>query len=348
MASSVVPLSEVAAETLRDFLGRMGMPREVVDWRYLDSGFNGGRNRGFAWIRRNRIDGMIGLIPFRVCGGGQEREVNWSCDWMLADPASNPGMGIILLRRAIESSFNLFGLGGTENTRRILPRIATKTIADAGVAMYLPLRSGAILRRLQKGGMLSRLSLPRLLYKIPLSWSSSHGRSPEIRTEMGLSPNIAPLLQGEPGENWRPCYDFLYLDWQIGRSPLLNCMTTYSPAAGELRAAAVYWRPVASTDFWRLAVWSRTSEPNHLDRVVRGAVAEIHRLGGMGMSIIVSRLDVKAQATLRSAGFLTLKRRRPLYVCANQSDAAIGELRGLSYLDTDLSYIGSRHEGWGY
>jgi hypothetical protein len=333
---------------LRDFLGRIGMPREVADWRYLDSGFNRGRNRGFAWVRHNRIEGMIGLIPFRVCGAGQTRDVNWSCDWMLADPNSNPGMGIILLRRAIESSINLFGLGGNENTLRILPRIATSTIADAGVAMYLPLRSGAIIRQFQKGGRLARLSLPSLVYKIPLRWPARRGRSPEIRTETGLSSQIAPLLQGEPGEGWHPCYDFAYLDWQIGRSPLFRCLTSYSPAAGEPRAAAVYWRPVGSTDFWRLAAWSRPSEMDHLGGAIQGAVTEIYRQGGLGVWTIVSRLDLKGQHALRSAGFFTMRRRRPLYVCAKQPSAAIAELRGLSYLDTDLSYIGSRHEGWAY
>ena len=348
MASSVVPLSEVSADVLREFLGRMGMPREVADWRYLDSSFNRGRNRGFAWLRHHRMEGMIGLIPFRICGTGQGRDVNWSCDWMLADPISNPGMGIILLRRAIESSINLFALGGTENTRRLLPRIANSTIADAGVAMHLPLRSGAILRRLERRGMLGRLPTPRFLYMIPLRWAPRYGRSPEIRTEMGLSRQIAPLLQGEHGEGWHPCYDFAYLDWQVGRSPLLRCWTSFSSPTGEPRAAAVYWRPAASSDFWRLAVWYRNSEVDHLDGVIRQAVAEIYRLGGMAVSTIISRLDVEAQATLRSAGFLTFRRRRPLYVCASEPSAATGELRRLSYLDSDLSYIGSRHEGWAY
>src|SRR3954463_13364384 len=119
MAASVVPLSQLPAELLREFLGRVGMAGEVVDWRYLDDDFNRGRNRGFAWLRRDRVEGMIGLIPFEISGTGTVREANWSSDWILADPNSNPGMGILLLRRAIESSRALFALGGNQNTQRL-------------------------------------------------------------------------------------------------------------------------------------------------------------------------------------------------------------------------------------
>jgi hypothetical protein len=325
------------------------MPREVADWRYLDSDFNRGRNRGFAWLRHQRMEGMIGLIPFQVCDAGTAsgQDANWCCDWMVVDPASSPGMGMILLRRAIESSMNLFALGANEIARRLLPRVATHTIADAGVTMHLPLRSGAILRRLERRGMLGNLRVPRILSMIPLRHVARSGRSPEVRTERGLSTQIGPLLHSRPGAGWHPCYDFRYLDWQLGRSPLARCWTTYSPPMGEARAAAVYWRPVASSESWRIAIWCKNRE-DHVEWVLREAVAEIYRLGGMAVSTLVSRLDVEAQATLRSAGFLASKRRRPLYVCAGKPDGAISELQGLTYLDNDLSYIGTSHEGWGY
>jgi hypothetical protein len=338
MAPSVVPLSEVPVELLRDFLGRVGMSREVVDWRYLDDDFNRGRNRGFAWIRRDRIEGMIGLIPFRISGNGPDREVNWSSDWILADPTSNPGMGILLLRRAIESSTALYALGGNENTRKLLPRIATHTVPDAGQGMHLLLRSGAILRRVEQRGVLARLPKPRLLYMLPLRWIPGPVPSSEIRTEPGVSRAIAPLLESRHGESWSPRYDFTYVSWQVGRSPLIRCWTSYAFSDGEPRAAAVYWSPAASSDFWRLAVWYRPGSRDRLETVLRYAISEIYRRGGMAVSAIVSRRDSEVQAALWAKGFLRLAGARPLYVCAGQDHKPVPELSGLSYLDSDLAY----------
>ena len=314
------------------------MSRDVVEWRYLDAKFNRGRNRGYAWIRHDRIEGMIGLIPFDIAGPGPTRTVNWSSDWMLADPSSNPGMGILLLRKAIESSTELFALGGNENTRKLLPRIATHTVPDAGMSLHLPLRLGVVLRRLEGKRILDRLPKPKLLYMIPLRRVPKSGRSAEIRTERGLSPQITPLLEVEPEQQWSPRYDFSYLDWQLGRAPFVQCWTSYTPSVGEASAAAVYWRPAHSSDFWRLAVWSRPGQTDRLERVIREAVATIYSLGGMAVSAIVSRLDLELQRSLHAAGFLALGRRRPLYVCAGKAGTTVRELRGLSYLDTDLAY----------
>jgi hypothetical protein len=338
MPASVVPLSEVPADLLLEFLGRTGMSREVAEWRYLDATFNRGRNRGFAWIRQHRIEGMIGLIPFHIAGPGPARAVNWSSDWMLADPSSNPGMGILLLRKAIECSTELFAFGGNENTRKLLPRIATHSVLDAGVSLHLPLRLGVFLRRLERKRILTRLPQSKLLDMIPLRWVGKSGRSAEIKTERGLSPRITPLLESQAKEGWSPRYDFGYLDWQIGRSPFLQCWTSYSPSGGEPSAAAVYWRPAHSSDFWRMAVWCRSGQPDRLEVVIREAVATIYSLGGMAVSSIVSRLDHDLQQPLRSAGFLRLGARRPLYICAGKQGSAVQELQGLSYLATDLAY----------
>lgn len=338
MATSLVPLKELSRDVLLDFLQRMGMSREVAEWRYLDPGFNRGRNRGFAWLRRGRVEGMIGLLPFRVAGPGTTWEANWSCDWFLADPSTNPGMGILLLKRAIQESNVLFALGGNENTQRLLPRIATKTVPEAGVALHLPLRSGVLLRQIERRTAIGRLPLPKTLYKIPLRLVWGRRRGSAVRNESGLARAAAGLIEAERGEGWSPRYDFEYVDWQIGRSPVLASQTSFSPAQGEPQAAALYWRPRTSPEFWRLAVWAAPDSGDHLKAALGEAVSRVYESGGLALSTIISRLDADRLAVLRSAGFIA-KSRRALYQCtASGSENPACELSRLSYLDTDLAY----------
>jgi hypothetical protein len=335
-ASSFSPLSELSGERLLEFLQRTGMPRQVAEWRYLDTAFNRGRNRGIAWIHRGRIEGMIGLVPFQVAGAGQVREANWSCDWMLANPAAHPGMGILLLKQAIQDSNVLFAVGGNENTRRLLPRIATLTVPGAAVSLHLPLRMGALIERLRRRGLWRHLPLPRAAYMIPLRRVPRPTQA--VRTESGLVPAAAPLIESEGRGHPAPAYDFGYVDWQIGRSPVLVSATSYGPPRGSPRAVALYWSPRDSLGLWRLAVWAEPDSSAQLSAVLRTAVRHVYERGGIVLSTIVSRLETERIDLLHSAGFVS-RGSRALYYCASGAQASAPfELSGLSYLDTDLAY----------
>jgi hypothetical protein len=92
MSSSIVPLEDISAHLIRDFLQQFGFDPPIIDWKYFDQAFNRGRDRGYVWLRRDRVAGMIGLIPFTIAAAaGRAREVHWSCDWMLADPSATLG-----------------------------------------------------------------------------------------------------------------------------------------------------------------------------------------------------------------------------------------------------------------
>src|SRR3712207_729803 len=104
MASSVVPFGDVAGDRVRDFLRQSGFDPQIIEWKYFDPAFNRDRNRGYAWLQQGRVAGVIGLIPFTIATGTRTRALHWSCDWMLADPDASPGMGIMLLKRAMAAS----------------------------------------------------------------------------------------------------------------------------------------------------------------------------------------------------------------------------------------------------
>jgi hypothetical protein len=333
-----MPAQEVHSERLREFLGRIGMSPEVVEWRYFDSAFNRGRNRGFVWLRQNRIEGMIGLIPFEVGDGKRRRDVEWFCDWVLADPGKSLGMGVVILKRAIESNGALACLGGNEKTRKLMPRIATRTVPDAGLSLHLALRSGAVLRLLERRSPMFRVPKPRISYMIPLRWMPKRMGRSDVTTQAGVAPQIAPLVELRQGNGWYPHYDVEYVDWQIGRSPLLLSATSYSRGVGDPLAAALYWRPRAFSDFWRLALWWNKEHPERLSSVIDEAISRVYQDHGMGISVIVSHLDSDLIAILKAHGFRAGGIRRSLYLCTAAPTEPLEELKGLSYLDVDTGY----------
>ena len=282
---------------------------------------------------------MIGLIPFTIAAAGQTREVDWSCDWMLADPSASPGIGILLLKRAMAASKGVIGLGGNETTRKLIPRIATRTVPDAALTLHLLLRSGALLEKLERRLARVPLRAPEFLRRLPLRWVPRSARETGVRTETGVAPTIAPLLDVDCSLGWHPQYDFDYVDWQVGRCPTLISATSYAPGSAAPHAVAVYWRPRASTTFWRMAVWWNEEHPGRFDAVVREAISQVYERGGAALSVIVSRFDGPLISRLKAAGFVAWGNPRAVYLCAGaRSTEPLPELSGLSYLDTDLAY----------
>jgi hypothetical protein len=159
-----------------------------------------------------------------------------------------------------------------------------------------------------------------------------------VRSEAGVAPRIASLIEARRGDGRWPAYDFEYVDWQIGRAPMLVSETSYSPADAEPCAAAVYWTARGARGSWRLALWARPGATGDLAMVVREATARVYERGGAEISTIASRADADHLAFLRRAGF-TVEGSRTLYECADGDRGEAGApLSCLSYLDTDLAY----------
>jgi hypothetical protein len=145
MASGFQPLSALDPDWLVEYLGREGHAAEEVRWKYFDSRFNRNRERGYAWVKDGKIGGFLGLIPFQVVVGDRVADAAWTCDWSVQDPTAR-GIGILLIRQAQDKYEFLTQLGGNEATQRIISRLSSKTVNDAGIVFHLPLRLGAMLR----------------------------------------------------------------------------------------------------------------------------------------------------------------------------------------------------------
>jgi hypothetical protein len=330
-------MSEADPAAVKRYLLRRQMPPEIIDWKYFDERFNRGRERGLVWVRGDEVAGFLGLIPFHTEKEGSRAECAWLCDWSI-DPSQGGGMGLMLLKRAGGLYDGLFNLGGNENTRQIVPRLADRTVPDAAVNLVLPLRLGSVFARLP-GGLVKRvLSQQKFLQNIPLRWVRPSG-DPRVSIEPGLSVRVSSLVENHSGDRWRPLYDSEFVDWQLGRCPAIACWSCYSSSGSPLQTAAVIWKSRSSKGFWRLAFCGATDDLEEISVLVRAASAFVYGQRGIALFAIASHLEGDLIRLLAQRGFLRRRERLPFHVMrGRQSGLPTDEFAALSFLDTDMAY----------
>ncbi len=338
MASGFQPLSALDPDSLVEYLGREGHAAEAVRWKYFDSRFNRNRERGYAWVKDGKIGGFLGLIPFQVVAGDRVADAAWTCDWSVQDPTAR-GIGILLIRQAQEKYEFLTQLGGNEATQRIISRLSSKTVNDAGIVYRLPLRLGVLLRAARQ--KFSRVPVDALDFvnQLPLRFPRRTAETASVIVEPGVSDVLGTMLVPALRGNIYSRYDLEYLKWQIGDCPLLLSETCYIGDGTEPRAAALVWRQKSSPDAWRFAMWSRAGAEKETEILLNSLIQRVYEQKAFMLSFVVSRLDVGAIELLRRKNFLASRRRRPLHIIASKrTGEPVPELWPLSYLDTDYAY----------
>jgi hypothetical protein len=338
MTSSIQPLSALDPELLVEYLGREDHPAEQVRWKYFDSRFNRGRERGYAWVKGGKMGGFLGLVPFQVVARDRVMEAAWTCDWSVQDPTAR-GIGILLMRQAQEKYEYLTQLGGNEGTQRIMSRLSSLMANDAGMVFHLPMRVGAVLR-------VARRKLPKLpvdalrfVNRLPLRWPRGVASPGNVTFEPGVSKILGSFLEPSQHGELYARYDLEYVQWQVGDCPLLFSETCYVTDGSTPRAAALCWTEKASPDFWRFAVWSREGGEAELETLLSSVIRRVYDHKGFLLSFVVSRLDQSLIGLLRRRNFLAAPRRRPLHIIARKKTGeTVPELWPLSYLDTDYAH----------
>jgi len=334
MRASIQPVSAVPANLLFEHLRQYGLPAEIINWKYFDPGFRHSGERGWVWLKEDKVKGLIGLLPFTLASTAGRAACAWTCDWFVADAARNPGIGALLLKEAIEQEGLLVTLGGNEATARMVPRMAAHAVDAAAVGLTLPLRLGGLqaYRALaaRAPGAFGSLS------KMPLR---PRGGRPNVgvRTEAGIAPPLAEVLESATrGAAWSPVYDFDYVRWQLERCPVLESFTVYVDARSA-PAAAVVWRPKRGAH-WRMAFWAIDTGAEHCGAVIDEAVNRVYALGAESLSALAGRGDTVSLGCLRAAGFRENALSLPLYVLARDRNTPIERVSGLGYADSDLGY----------
>jgi len=336
MPPSFQPLSALDPELLVEYLGREDIPADIVRWKYFDARFNRGRERGYAWVKDGKIGGFLGLVPFQVVINGRVADAAWTCDWSVQDESAR-GVGILLMRQAENRYEFLTQLGGNDATQRIVSRLSSKTVNDAGIVFHLPLRIGAALRVVRRKKPKLPVDAVEIVNRIPVRWPRRE-QSIAVRFESGVSEKLGAFLEPEHRGDFYARYDFEYLRWQITDSPHLAAETCLYADGSTICAAALIWRE-KRPDFWRLAIWSRNGAEKELDAVLSSVIRRVFESGGYILSFVVSRMDQAAIALVRREGFVAAPRRRPLHIIASKRDGeVVPEMWPLSYLDTDYAY----------
>lgn len=329
-------MSEADPAAVRQYLLARQIQPEIIDWKYFNPCFSGSRERGVVWMRENQVAGFLGLIPFRAEKYGFRAECAWSCDWSV-DPQHGGGTGLLLVKRARELYDGIFSLGGNENTRQIFPRLADRTVPDAGISLVLPLRLGSVLARLPGGFLKRLLSRQERLQQIPLRWVRSGAGTP-VTIDSGLSSQVLSLAGATPQTDWHPLYDAGFFDWQFQRCPAISCWSCWIASEAPLRTAGLVWRSRSSKKLWRLIFCGEMHDFEKMKILTAAMVSFVYLEGGIALSTIASRQQSDLVRFLRRRGFLR-HGRLPFYAMRGRcAELPIEDFAVLSYLDADLAY----------
>jgi hypothetical protein len=338
MASAFQPLSEIAPQALIEYLGREGNSEELVRWKYFDARFNRNRERGYVWLNDGKLGGFLGLIPFEVVAGDRVVDAAWSCDWSVQD-ATGRGIGILLIRQAMQKYPLLTQLGGNDATQRIISRMASITVNDAGMVFHLPLRLGAILRLARRRYPSFPVDAFQPMNRLPMRWPPRRKDEPRVIIETGVSEVLAEVLTPPRHGGIYSRYDLGYLRWQIADCPFVTAQTFYVAGPDGPRAAALLWRQTDTPDFWRMALWLGMAATVEMDIVLARVIHHVFEQKGFLLSIVISRMEADLIGLLRRKHFIAAPRRRPLHIISGQKTGEpVPELWPLSYLDTDYAY----------
>lgn len=329
-------MSEADPTAVKQYLLGRQIDPQIIDWKYFDRGFHGDRERGVVWVREKQVAGFLGLIPFRLEKDGFRADCAWSCDWSV-DPLQGGGMGLLLVKRARELYDGIFNLGGNENTRQIFPRLADRTVPDAGVSLVLPLRLGGIVARLPRGFVKHLLSQQEKLQQIPLRWVRT-GVSSAVTIEPGLSPQVLSVADATPRTDWRPVYDGELLDWQFGRCPAITSWSCWISSESPLRTAGLVWRSRSSVKLWRFVFCGETHDLEKMKILTAAMVSFAYQQGCIALITIASHRQNDLITFLRQQGFLR-RGQLPFYAMRGRCiELPMEDFVALSYLDADLAY----------
>lgn len=335
----ILPLSAIPPKLLIDYLGATGIPAAVTRWKYFDEAFNRGRERGYGAVVDGAMAGFIGVIPVTLTWRDRLRHDFWLCDWSIADPVRDKGLGGAIAAQALARSGRMIAFGGTDMAVRRWQQKADRYDLVSSPFFRRRLTAASYLASLQARGLVPRHKVVDLLGRLPLARIARAGGA--VRIVAGVHPSV-PDLQPTGSRSWRPHYDAADLRWQLEDCPTVEAWTCLHD---DGRAAVLLWRGTGPGGTWKLAPFApdvaldvahpTAASSAAVSACIAGALRHIADLGGSDALAMISRRDDPLSAALGANGFARAKTVHPIFFMDTAADAAPEYLEGTSFLDTD-------------
>lgn len=328
----ILPLSALPPQLLIDYLDARGVPSAVTRWKYLDERYNRGRERGYGAVVDGTMAGFIGVIPVTLSWGDKLRQDYWLCDWSIANPVRDKGLGGAIAAEALKRSGRMIAFGGTDMAVHRWRQKADRYDLGSSPWFRKRLTTGSYVSSLQARGLLPRNKMLDVLGSLPLGRAGRPEQAVRITTGVHLSvPDSQPLGR----EAWRPRYDLADLRWQLEDCPEVEAWTCRSE---DGRAATLVWHSKGPSGLWKIAPIAGKGNIAALSASIAGALRLVAEFRGNEVLAMISRLDDDLAAALDANGFKRATTVHPIFFMDTVKDDAPPYLEGTSFLDTDEGY----------
>lgn len=300
----------------------------MLRWKYWDPREDCPEPRSFVMERDGRIVAHVGLWPVTVRTGARSERGVHAMDWA-ADPQV-PGAGVSLFMRLTKSYDFVYGIGGSEMTRSILPKLGFRTVAEA-LTWARPIRPWPQVLKHQSKDLRLPLRLARNIWwsripprLVPRGWAA-------IEPGAGSAGGLA-VLASERDETF-----FRYLQ----QCPVARCRTFHIAnegrivgffalsVVGEQARVAGVWLENPAPDMWRIAL--------HL--------AQDATLKHTNTSELIARCTTEASAIAAGQAGMRLRERTPVFLFRKDGGAEPLPLQ-CHLCDSDAIFLGWRLTGF--
>ena len=186
-------ISALASECFRSEEEIPAFSRSAMTWKYWSGQDHESASRGYVLENDDRIAAHCGLMPFQASSKSQSIRVAHFIDWLAAPGTLGAGRGIVRHITGLVDA--LFAVGGSGDTRRLLPVIGFRPANDC-YRLARPLRP-----------IRQAVTHPHRNWKLPARFvrNSLWSLASTVKSPAGWS-----LHESDPGsvpaEIWRPAY----------------------------------------------------------------------------------------------------------------------------------------------
>jgi hypothetical protein len=104
--------------------------RRLLQWKYFESGPQWEGSRGYVLKHEDAIQAHCGVWPVHLSVAGKKVSCLCFVDWV--SDRNAPGRGFLLKKKLMSFAETAIVVGGTDDTRAVIPKLGFKTVSDVG------------------------------------------------------------------------------------------------------------------------------------------------------------------------------------------------------------------------